>query len=203
MNISRKFWEIFKLIPRSWNRLVVSQLKKRMLGSVGSRVSISRRVRAMGWENINIGDDVFLGQDCLFMCTRAKVKIGSHVMFGPQCTVITGGHRTNLLGRYMIDVKDFEKLPEDDRDIIFEGDNWIGSNVTVLKGVVIGKGAVVAAGAVVTKDVIPYSICGGVPARCLKMRFGEDELREHIAMLEGDNRSNSAFMTGETLHDRL
>ena len=84
----------------------------------------------------------------------------------------------------MTTVTNAEKRPEDDRDIVFEGDNWIGANATILRGVTVGRGAIIAAGAVVTKDVTPYSVWGGVPARCLKMRFDADTLQKHISMLE-------------------
>ena len=53
---------------------------------------------------------------------------------------------------------------------------WIGYRATILSGVHIGQGAVIAAGAVVTKDVPPYAIVGGVPARVIKFRFGEEVL---------------------------
>ena len=100
-------------------------------------------------------------------------------MSGPHLTIITGDHRTDLIGRYMMTVKDSEKLPENDLDVIIEGDNWIGANVTILKGVKIGEGAIIAAGSVVTKDIPAYEIWGGVPARFLKKRFDEENLEEH------------------------
>ena len=104
-------------------------------------------------------------------------------MFGPHVTMITGGHRTDVIGRYMIDITDKEKRPEDDRDIVIESDVWVGANATILRGVTVGQGSVIAAGAVVTRDVPPYSIVGGVPARVLKMRFDEQTQKKHIAML--------------------
>lgn len=177
-------WQMVEKAPQAWNKAVISPWKKRLFNQAGTEVKIGRRVHVMGWKNVSVGNHVSIGQDSLFMCTRAKVLIGDHVMFGPQVTVITGGHRTDMVGRYMDTVTNDEKRPEDDRDIIFEGDNWIGANATILRGVTIGRGAVIAAGAVVTKDVEPFSISGGVPARCLKMRFDEKTLQEHIQLLD-------------------
>ena len=105
------------------------------------------------------------------MASRAKILIGDNVMFAPGVTVVTGDHRTDILDRPMIAVTDKDKLPENDQDVVFEGDNWIGANAIILKGVTIGKGAVVSAGAVVTRDVIPYAIVGGIPAKVLRMRY--------------------------------
>ncbi|WP_337271192.1 acyltransferase [Oryzifoliimicrobium ureilyticus] len=62
---------------------------------------------------------------------------------------------------------------------IFEADCWIGHGAILRSGITIGRGAVVAAGAVVTKDVKPFSVVGGNPARIIKMRFDEDEQRQH------------------------
>lgn len=59
-------------------------------------------------------------------------------------------------------------------NIIVEDDVWIGYGVTILSGVHIGQGAVIAAGAVVSKDVEPYSIVGGIPAKTIKKRFSDD-----------------------------
>ena len=63
-------------------------------------------------------------------------------------------------------------------DIIVADDVWIGYRATILSGVHIGQGAVIAAGAVVTKDVPPYAIVGGVPARVIKYRFPEEMVGE-------------------------
>ena len=68
--------------------------------------------------------------------------------------------------------------------MVFEGDNWIGANATILKGVTVGEGAVVAAGAVVTKDVAPYTIVGGVPAKYIGDRFTPEELAQHRLLLK-------------------
>lgn len=179
-------YEFWMLIRSAWNRLIVQPMKKSALAGHGRKIAIGVGVRMYGPKNITLGNDVSIGEKATIMCTRAQVRIGDHVMFGPNVTIITGGHRTDLIGRYMTTVKDEEKRPEDDRDIVFEGDNWIGANATILRGVTVGRGAIIAAGAVVTKDVIPYSVWGGVPARCLKMRFDADTLQKHISMLQSE-----------------
>ncbi len=63
-------------------------------------------------------------------------------------------------------------------DIIVDDDVWIGYGATILSGVHIGQGAVVAAGAVVSKDVPPYAIVGGVPAKVIKYRFNQEMIHE-------------------------
>ena len=186
MKLVNRLWMLVEAIPYLTNKYLISSMKRNMLGHVGKNVVINRRVRANGWHNIHIGNDVSISHECLFMCTRANVYIGDHVMFGPRVTVITGGHRTDMIGRYMKSVTNMEKRPEDDRDIVFKGDNWIGANSTILKGVTIGEGAVIAAGAVVTKDVPAYAIYGGVPAKLIKMRFDDDSMQQHIALLEDE-----------------
>lgn len=63
-------------------------------------------------------------------------------------------------------------------EVKIENDVWIGVNATILPGVTISNGAIVAAGAVVTKDVPPYAIVGGVPAKIIKYRFSETEITQ-------------------------
>lgn len=63
-------------------------------------------------------------------------------------------------------------------DIVVEDDVWIGENAMILSGVHIGQGAVVAAGAIVTKNVPPYAVVGGAPAKVLKYRFSEELIQE-------------------------
>ena len=70
-----------------------------------------------------------------------------------------------------------------DRDLVEIGnDVWIGSHVLIMDGVKIGDGAIVAAGAVVTKNVEPYSIVGGVPAKHIKYRFTEEQRKALLAI---------------------
>lgn len=130
-----------------------------------------------GLYNLSIGDGSSIPKGSVFYCTEAPLTIGRKVIFGPNPTIITGDHRINVVGKFIMDSN--EKLPENDAPVVIEDDVWCGANVTILKGVTIGRGSVVAAGAVVTKSCPPYSIIGGVPAKVLKRRFSKEEIIEH------------------------
>ena len=67
-------------------------------------------------------------------------------------------------------------------DITLGDDVWVGANVTICSGVTIGQGAVIAAGAVVTKDVEPYTIVGGVPARIIRYRFSQEIIKRLLTV---------------------
>ena len=179
MKVARNILKIVGLFPRVWNKFVVTPLKKSSFESCGKNVSIGPNASFTGIENMQVGDDVAIGARNCFMTTRAKVIIRDHVMFAPGVTVVTGNHRIDMMDRYMFDVTDQDKRPEDDQDVIFEGDNWIGANATILKGVTVGRGAVIAAGAVVTKNVPPDTIVGGVPAKALQKRFADLQVQEY------------------------
>lgn len=134
---------------------------------------------------MSIGDYSSIPKGSVFYCTEAPLTIGNKVIFGPNPTIITGDHRIDVIGKFIID--SHEKLPENDAPVVIEDDVWTGANITILKGVTIGRGTVVAAGAVVTKSCPPYSIIGGVPAKMLKYRFSIDEILEHEKKLYPEN----------------
>ncbi len=124
------------------------------------------------------GEYCFINRRCVI---QAKVRLGRYVMIASEVAVVGGDHRIDRPGVPAT----FSGRPEIVATI-FEDDCWIGHGATVLQGVRVGRGAVVAAGAVVTKDVPPYEIHGGVPARKISERFPDPADRAiHEAMLSG------------------
>lgn len=103
-----------------------------------------------GLWNLSVGDYTSIPKGSVFYCTETPLIIGKKVIFGPRPTIITGDHRIDVIGKYIVDSTD--KLPENDAPVVIEDDVWTGANVTILKGVTIGHGSVIAAGAVVTKS---------------------------------------------------
>ena len=163
-------------------KLIVSPFKKSLCKKCGKNVSIRMKCKA-NWQRLSIGSNVFINEGALFLNHKADIEIGNHVIFGPNVTVITGNHRFDIVGRTIDSIKDCEKREEDDSEVRFCGDNWIGANVVILKGVIIGEGAVIGAGSVVTKDVPAYAIMAGNPARLIKYRFKNEEIELHRKVL--------------------
>lgn len=159
---------------------------KHDLYACGEDVVIASGNRIEGKENISIGNHVYIGPEAIIYSTVAQLKIGNYVTFGPKVTIITGDHRTDVIGQYMSLVK--QKLPDNDKDVIIEDDVWIGTGVIILKGVTIGKGAIIAAGAIVTKDVEPYSKY--ISAEKCYRRFTESEIEKHESLLARESDGN-------------
>lgn len=108
---------------------------------------------------LEIGDHVAINAGCRFSC-GGSIQIGDYSQIGPRVSFETSTHT--------LEPKPFGHRPLMADPIVVEEYVWIGANALILGGVTIGKGAVVAAGAVVTKDVPPYTLVGGVPAKVLR-----------------------------------
>lgn len=164
---------------------LLSPFWKGCMGSCGKGVylrPLSSDIK--GLNNLSIGDYTSIPKRATFYCTRASLSIGKKVIFGLNPTIITGDHRTDVIGKFLIDVTDDEKLPENDAPVVIEDGVWCGANVTILKGVTIGRDSIIAAGSVVTKSFPPYSIIGGVLAKLIRKRFSTEQIREHENLLK-------------------
>ena len=128
---------------------------------------------------ISVGDRTFIGGGHFISIN--SISIGADVMFSWGCTIIDNDAHSLDWKERVTDVLDWKKGMDEKKlgayknwanvesaPIIVEDRSWIGFNVIILKGVTIGEGAVVAAGSVVTKDVAPYTLVAGNPARFIR-----------------------------------
>ena len=133
---------------------------------------------AIGLDNVTIGDYSYGEINVLTASKQPKLAIGAFCSIAPNVTfVIHNNHpidhfTTFPLRRFVLGESYGEACGNG--GIVVDDDVWIGYGATILDGVHIGRGGVVAAGAVVTKDVEPYTIVGGVPAKPVKKRFSQD-----------------------------
>jgi acetyltransferase-like isoleucine patch superfamily enzyme len=127
-----------------------------------------------------IGSYSYLGRNCLVQ----HATIGNYCSISHDVIIGLGTHPLDMFSTSPLFYKANNtmkiRLVESDRDfqeykpITIGSDVWIGARVIVLDGITIGHGAVLAAGAVVTKDVPPYAIVGGIPAKVINYRYPED-----------------------------
>ena len=154
---------------------------RRRFGHIGDHVVLTPPFSGY-CKNIFINDYVGIGAGAHLSTPNAKIVFKGNTAVAECLTIHTGNH-ARLVGKFVTDVTDANKPEGFDKDVIIENDVWIGCNVTILAGVHVGRGATIAAGAVVNKDVPPYCIAGGVPAKAIKFYWTIDQILEHETLL--------------------
>lgn len=170
-------------LKNKWRYFIQSKRIKK----IGSNVFIDKNVELLRYpKNIEIDNDVVLKEgvricSCnsnakinigkrttvgfhTFIYSSNKIEIGNDCLIAPFVYIVDSNHKINK-------EQNINQQPNETAPIKIGNDVWLASNVTVLKGVSIGNGAVIAAHSVVNKDVPPYEIWGGVPAK----KIGERE----------------------------
>ncbi len=135
----------------------------RMAGmEIGKGSTIHMNTRFYNPANISVGEDTIIGEDCV-LDGRDRLQIGNHVDIASEVMIYNSEH--NIESEHFAAAETVVKEPVHIEDYVF-----IGPRAIILPGVTIGKGAVVGAGAVVTKNVEPFAIVGGVPAKVIGER---------------------------------
>ena len=128
--------------------------------SIGSKLIIKEGVKICSCNlnaNIRIGDRTTIGYNTLIFASE-RINIGSDCLIAPNVYIVDSNHN----------FEKFKKINEQQNEtapIVINNDVWVASGVTVLKGVIIGEGAVIAANSLVNKNIPPYEIWGGSPAK--------------------------------------
>lgn len=159
-------YTICKHLPKSSSRYTRWAMKlrrffgKRIVAFAGENINIEKG--ATFSRRLSIGNDSGLGENCRLQGT---VTIGDHVMMGPDVLIYTTNHEFEDKTIPMQSQGYREECP-----VSIGNDVWIGARVIILPGVHISDGCVIGAGSVVTKDVPPYCVCAGNPAKVIKER---------------------------------
>lgn len=130
---------------------------------------------------VKVGKETYGGLNVLIHGVGYKLIIGNYCSIAPGVSFIPcSDHDVSHISTFPFKNKIINNEQEaiSKGNIVVDDDVWIGYGSTILSGVHIGQGAVVAAGSVVSKDVPPYAIVGGVPARVIKFRFKDDMIEE-------------------------
>lgn len=168
-------WVLYKMtaswLPISRRSLFAKKLRgfwaKKIVATFGKNVNIEHN--ALFTPGLSIGNNSGVGIDCE---VNGKVTIGNDVMMGPEVVIYTSGHKYEDLSIPMWKQGSTEMQP-----VTINDDVWIGRRVIIMPGVTVGTGAIIGAGAVVTKDVPEYAVVGGVPAKVIKYRNKNSEVK--------------------------
>lgn len=141
----------------------------------------------------NIGKYTYIGGETVM----SYANIGKFCSIAENVTFIAGKHPVNYVSTHPVfysnqyknglgyhpEFEEFDYV-DDNKKYMFEigNDVWIGGKAVILNGVKVGHGAIIAAGAIVTKDVPPYAIVGGVPAKVIKYRFDNETISKLLAL---------------------
>jgi acetyltransferase-like isoleucine patch superfamily enzyme len=147
---------------------------ERTVLSLGKNCYVGRSVEVGSGGRIRIGDHTSIQDRAIIL---GDVTVGRYCSLAPNVYISSGRHNFDVVPHALI--KDQDRLVRASADlsaaqnkpVVVEDDCWLGINVAVMPGLVIGKGAVVGANSVVTRDVAPYSIVAGVPAKLVKKRL--------------------------------
>lgn len=175
------FKKLKRKIKQTLKRIVFTPDEPIPFKSIGKNVYVPNDLIVDGAQNITIGSNVRISARSLMFCTRAPLTIGNNVLLAPETIIVTGDHRIDVVGKYIFEVTDEMKLPQNDQPVTIEDDCWIGARVTILKGVTIGRGSVIGAGSVVTRDVPPYTIY--LSKEKQYPRFTPEQIEEHERIL--------------------
>ena len=176
------------------------KIKKKYKDSVvfgGDNITVDENctfggANAVGRDTVFTSSELGYGAYISYGCDIQNTKIGKFTSVGPGVRVVIGQHPAKkfvsqnpmfystrtLSGKTYAAKQSFDetKYADGKFSAVIGNDVWIGAGAMILEGVTVGDGAIIAAGAVVTKDVEPYEIVAGVPAKRLRMRFTEEEI---------------------------
>ena len=149
--------------------------------SVGRNFHVGKGGRLWAPDFLNIGNNTYIGK---YVAIETNVQIGDSVLIANSVKMVgRSDHDYTAIGypiRFAPWIGNLSSGTTARKEYInIENDVWIGIGVILLSPINIGRGAIIAAGSVVTKNVEPYTIVGGNPARVIKMRFTPEEILIH------------------------
>lgn len=173
------YYGLIRFIP-NFPKLRIGQkmrgdLCKIIFRKCGKNVNIENNAYFGIGNSIEIGSNSGIGKNAYIsnIGGGGEVIIGNNVMMAPDVVILTKSHEYGDIKIPMNMQKSYSST------VIIEDDVWIGIRTIILPGVKIGKGSIIGAGAVLTKDIPPYSIAGGVPAKIIKSRLNKGEYDEY------------------------
>lgn len=178
----RRLRKVLQRYNRIVNLILRDIPEKSDFGAFGKESTLGNPACISTRKNVFVGKKVRIQRGLsIINAPNEKVYLGDYSGVAPNVTIVTNNHRSTV-GKTQFEISGTH---ENDKsaDVIVAEDVWIGTNSTILAGVHIGRGAIVGAGAVVTKNVPPYSVVAGVPARIIAAVFCKEDILKHESLI--------------------
>lgn len=176
MNLNKTIVFLSRVLLSIYNRSVAKDIKSKFK-SVGNHFEFDPSSFFGHPDMMEFGDNVFLNKGSHL---SGEIKFGNNIMAGPNLTMFSHDHFIGLCGKSIRGVQEYKT----NKKITIEDEVWIGSNVTILKGVCIGIGSVIGAASLVNSDVPPFTLVAGVPAKPLRLIFTDEKLFMHLTLIK-------------------
>lgn len=180
-------------------QIQINYFQKNKLGFCGQNTIIENPVHFENPSSIYLDDNTKVRSGChIINGPKEKVVLKKYSVIAANCLIVTNSHvSTTTIPHFLLGGS---HINDKSCDIVIEEDVWIGAGVTLLAGAHLGRGCIVAAGAIVSKEVPPYALVAGIPAKIIAYKFDIDGILKHEnALYTRDERLSRQYL--ETIFD--
>lgn len=177
-----KLSRIPTILHNLWSFFCINYPEKKKLGKCGKGTKIEYPVYFQSPESIFIEDYCQIRRGCTIINSpNERVIIKKYSLLSINATIVSQNH-VSTVGIPIVLLAP-SHINDKRNDLIIEEDVWLGANVTLITGAKLGRGCIVAAGALVNKEVPPYAVVAGIPARIIAVKFSKEQILQHESVL--------------------
>ena len=180
-------------------KLIISNLSnthvlRTEFGMIGSNCTLEYPCHVESPSNVEIEENVNIRYGLQIINSKTEhVVIKRNTTLAPNVTIVTNNHVPTV--GVPIFLLTSSHVNDKSTDVVIEEDCWVGTGAKLLSGSRLGRGCIVGAGSIVTKEVPPYAVVAGIPAKIIAARFTKEQILEHEAILYSEeNRLSISFV---------
>ena len=198
MKVVKKLLEIYKGLRKIYAQYV-GVYNDRAYGKKGIHTIVAND-SSLVRQNMYLDDYCVVQGQTNFISNKGKLIVKKYSVISSGCTIVPGSHKLTVGVPFYLATTNH--INDDEGDIIIEEDCWVGAGCILLPKCHIGRGAVIGAGSVVKKDVPPYAVVVGVPAKIIATKFTIDEVLKHESILYSPEERMSKIELEKLYHEQ-
>ena len=186
--------DIVKRLKHIISNLSNTHVLRTEFGMIGSNCTLEYPCHVESPSNVEIEENVNIRYGLQIINSKTEhVVIKRNTTLAPNVTIVTNNHVPTV--GVPIFLLTSSHVNDKSTDVVIEEDCWVGTGAKLLSGSRLGRGCIVGAGSIVTKEVPPYAVVAGIPAKIIAARFTKEQILEHEAILYSEeNRLSISFV---------